>query len=158
MKDVVLRRAEERDIPEIYEHLHRDYVKKYFTENEKREWENHKKWYKFLINSPYFLLYILEDSRGQFLGQLKFELDGETAILSIYLSKSIRGKGMGKAAILKGIKELTLYSGNIEIVLAYILEENEASIKTFEKSGFIFEKEEDYHGIEHLLYVKKLKS
>lgn len=158
MKDVVLRRAEERDIPEIYEHLHRDYVKKYFTENEKREWENHKKWYKFLINSPYFLLYILEDSTGQFLGQLKFELDGETAILSIYLSKSIRGKGMGKAAILKGVKELSLYSENIEIILAYILEENEASIKTFEKSGFIFEKEEDYHGIEHLLYVKKLKS
>ena len=158
MKDVVLRRAEERDIPEIYEHLHRDYVKKYFTENEKREWENHKKWYKFLINSPYFLLYILEDSTGQFLGQLKFELDGETAILSIYLSKSIRGKGMGKAAVLKGVKELSLYSENIEIILAYILEENEASIKTFEKSGFIFEKEEDYHGIEHLLYVKKLKS
>ncbi|WP_319369900.1 GNAT family N-acetyltransferase [uncultured Ilyobacter sp.] len=158
MKNVILRRAEESDISEIYEHLHRDYVKKYFAENENREWENHKKWYKFLINSPYFLLYILEDLDGKFLGQLKFELDGETAIVSIYMSKSGRGLGMGKKAILKGMKELTLSCENIEIVLAYILEENEASIKTFEKAGFLFEKIEEYQGIEHLLYVKKLKS
>lgn len=158
MKDVILRRAEERDIPEIYEHLHRDYVKKYFSENESREWENHKKWYKFLINSPYFLLYVLEDVSGKFLGQLKFELDGETAIISIYMSKSSRGNGIGKEAILKGMEELAFYYENIEIVLAYILEENEASIKTFENSGFLFEKEEEYHGIEHLLYVKKLKA
>ncbi|WP_372713837.1 N-acetyltransferase family protein [Ilyobacter sp.] len=158
MKDVILRKAEERDIPEIYEHLHRDYVKKYFSENESREWENHKKWYKFLINSPYFILYVLEELNGNFLGQLKFELDGETAILSIYMSKSSRGAGLGKKAILKGMEELALSCENTEIVLAYILEENEVSIKTFEKAGFSFEKEEEYHGIEHLLYVKKLRS
>lgn len=155
MKDIVLRKAENCDIPEIYKHIHRDYVKKYFSEKERQEWENHKKWYKFLINSPYFILYVIEDFNGKFLGQLKFELDGETAVISIYLSQDTRGRGYGETAVLNGIKELVNCHKNIGIVLAYILEENEASIKTFEKCGFSFEKIEEYHRIDHLLYVKK---
>ncbi len=157
LEDFILRKAEERDIPEIYKHIHKEYVKKYFSKDENQQWENHKKWYKFLINSPYFILYVLEDFNGKFLGQVKFELDGETAVISTYLSKCSRGMGLGKEAVLKGIEELIISCKNIEIVLAYILEENEPSIRTFEKCGFVFEKEEEYHGIDHLLYIKKLK-
>lgn len=158
MENIILRKAASCDIPEIYKHIHRDYVKKYFSEKERQEWENHKKWYKFLINSPYFILYIIEDFNGRFLGQLKFELDEETAVISIYMSRCMRGKGFGEIAVLKGLEDLENLCKNIDIVLAYILEENEISIKTFEKCGFSFEKVEEYNGIDHLLYVKKFDS
>ena len=38
---------EEKDIQNIYKYIHLDYVKKYFPDKEKEQWEAHKRWYSF---------------------------------------------------------------------------------------------------------------
>lgn len=157
MSLVILRKANESDIGDIYKFLHRDFVKKYSEKGERAEWEHHRRWYKFLINSESYLLYIIEDENGKFLGQLKFELEGETSIISIYLVERARGKGLGKGILEMGIEELAHESDEADVVLAYILEENDASINLFTSCGFKYEREEDYGGIEHHLYVKRLR-
>ena len=153
-----MRKANESDIADIYKYLHRDFIKKYSEVGEKAEWQNHRRWYKFLINSSNYLLYIIEDENGRFLGQLKFELEGETSIISIYLLKEIRGKGLGRSIIEMGLEELQHESDEVDVVLAYILEENEVSVNLFKSCNFEYEREEDYGGLDHLLYIKRLKA
>lgn len=154
---ILLRETVEKDIQDIYEHINLSYVKKYCTDYEK-QWKQHESWYKFLIYSDSYVLYTLTSSKdNRFLGYVKFELEGEEcAIINIYLAQEIREHGYSCDIIKMSIEELKSKRDNISIILAYILEENEVSIKTFKKLGFHSEGLEDYKGIDHLLYIKTL--
>ncbi len=154
---VILRKAKENDIADIYKYLHRDFIKKYSSNSEKDEWIQHKRWYKFLINSETYLLYIVEDENGSFLGQVKFEIDEEIAVVSLYLIEDIRGRGIGKGVLEISLEELTFESNDVKDILAYILDENERSIRLFKSCGFDFIGQEEHQGLDHLVYRKSLK-
>ena len=157
MIEIILRKMEEKDIPNIYKYIHLAYVKKYFPENEKEQWEAHKMWYSFVINSPTYLFYTIESLSREFLGTIKFEIITKTkAVISIYLIKKIRGKGYSEKAIFQSIEELKFERPQVKKIYAYILEENEISKKSFLRSGFIFKGTKEYSGAEHLLFEKKL--
>lgn len=157
MTDIILRKMEEKDISNIYKYIHLDYVKKYFPDREGEQWEAHKRWYSFVINSPTYLFYTIESLGREFLGTVKFELVTKTkAVISIYLIKKIRGKGYSEAAIHHSIEELKFERPQVKKVLAYILEENEVSQKAFKKNKFIFKGVKEYIGTEHLLFEKKI--
>lgn len=153
---ILLRETAESDIQEIYNHIHLDYVKKYCTDCEE-QWNAHERWYKFLIHSDAYLLYTVTDSEsGKFLGCVKFELDGECAVINIYLVKEIREHGYSHAIISLSIDELKFRKPEVSIVLAYILEENIASVNSFKRLGFQYDSIENYKGIEHMLFIKTL--
>lgn len=157
MIDIILRKMEEKDIPNLYRYIHLDYVKKYFPEKEKEQWEAHKRWYSFVINSPTYLFYTIESLGREFLGTVKFEIVTKTkAIISIYLVKDIRGRGYSEKAIFYSIEELKFERPQVKRIDAYILEENEVSKKSFLQSGFIFKGIKEYDGTEHLLFEKKI--
>ena len=151
---IFLRKTLERDIEDIYANLHLDYVKKYCKDEESKQWENHKTWYKFLINSTSYLLYTLLDEKNKFLGYIQFELDGEFAIINIYFIKEIRGKGLSLDILKISLDELSFTNSETSIVFAYILEENIPSIKTFKKLGFVYDGLDEYKGMEHMLFIK----
>lgn len=156
MTDIILRKMEEKDIANIYKYIHLNYVKKYFVGKELEQWEAHRRWYSFVINSPTYLFYTIESLGREFLGTVKFELDGKTkAIISIYLIEKIRGKGLSKSVVLNGIEELKFERPQVKKVCAYILEENIISKKTFIQAGFEFRGIKEYNGAEHYLYEKK---
>lgn len=153
---IFLRKTKENDIKDIYNNIHLKYIKKYYLAEEREQWENHKRWYKFLIKSPTYLLYTITDENKKFLGYIKFEIDGEIAIINIYLIEEIRQKKYSSDIIEKSINNLLKERKRVSIVLAYILEENIASIKTFKKNGFVFDSIGEYKGIEHMLFIKTL--
>ena len=131
-------------------------MKKYCNDPEE-QWKAHERWYKFLIHSDAYLLYTVTSTEtGKFLGCVKFELDGECAVINIYLVKDIREQGYSHGILTLSIEELQHEKSEISIVLAYILEENEVSINAFKNLGFQYEGIENYKGIEHLLFVKTL--
>lgn len=153
---ILLRETTESDIKEIYNHIHLDYVKKYCSDIE-NQWNAHERWYKFLIHSDAYLLYTITSTEtGDFLGCVKFELDGECATINIYLVKEIREKGYSHSILHLSLEELSFRKPEISIVLAYILEENTASLCAFKSLGFQYEGVENYKGIEHQLYTKIL--
>ncbi|MEG0398605.1 MAG: GNAT family N-acetyltransferase, partial [Cetobacterium sp.] len=119
---IVLRKAVLEDIPNIYEQLHLNYVKKYCKGEEEAQWEIHKKWYTFLINSSSYILYTIEDIGGKFLGSIKFEIENETSIICIFIAKELRGKGYSKIIIESSIDEMKFEKPEVSAVLAYILE------------------------------------
>ncbi len=157
MVDIILRKMEEKDISNIYKYIHLDYVKKYFPDKEEEQWEAHKRWYSFVVNSPTYLFYTIESLGREFLGTVKFELVSKTkAEMSIYLVKKIRGRGYSEIAIHHSIEELIFERPQVKKVCAYILEENISSKKSFLKNGFVYKGNKDYIGVEHLLFEKKI--
>ncbi|WP_426710338.1 GNAT family N-acetyltransferase [Cetobacterium sp. SF1] len=151
---IILRKTTLEDIPKLYKNLHLHYVEKYCKNELEKQWHLHEKWYSFLIHSPNYLLYTIEDTRGEFMGSIKFELQEEIAIISIFLVPKVRNKGYSKILINASVEELKFEHPEISLVLAYILEENENSKKAFKSSGFIYEGIEEYTGVDHLLYIK----
>lgn len=153
---IILRETIEDDIENIYLNVHDKYVKKYYKGNEKSQWKTHKKWYKFLIKSDYYELYTVLDDEQSFFGYVKFEIDGECAIINVYIIESIRGKRYSEKIIELSLNKIRKKRQDISIVLAYILEENLFSKKAFARLGFIFDCMEKYKGVEHMLFIKCL--
>lgn len=152
MEQIVLRKMLEKDIERIYNHIHLNYIRKYFPEEEKKQWEAHRRWYTFVLNSPSYLFYTVENLKKEFLGTVKFELEETRATISIYLTKNFRGHGFSERLVLNSIQELICEKPYITKISAYILEENEISKKVFTHCGFLFQGIDGYYGTEHLLY------
>ena len=153
----IISKASKDDIVGIYNLLHREFVKKYSPNSEKLEWEKYKSWYEFWLRSPYYLIYVIKNTNGKIIGQIRYEIDGEIATISIYFDKDNRGKGLGQVFVERSIEWLKFEMKDVKLVLACILEENENSIKMFVNSNFVFDEKNNYNGVEHLTYVKKIR-
>ncbi|MGL5174959.1 MAG: GNAT family N-acetyltransferase [Cetobacterium sp.] len=155
---IVIRETTTDDIENIYNHLNLNYVKKYCKNNEEEQRKNHERWYRFLLSSSDYAMFTVEDLRGTFLGNVKFELnkDLEGAEISLYLAECIRGRGYSTTIVNASIEELRFKYLNLKYIAAYILEENEKSILCFEKAGFYFKGQIEHGGIDYLLYIKEL--
>ena len=156
-ENYIISKAKKDDIVGIYNLLHREFVKKYSPNSEKSEFEKHKKWYEFWLKSPYYLIYVIKDLKGKVVGQIRYEIDGEISIISIYLDKKNRGKGLGKTFVERSIEELKTEKKDVKLIVAYILEENDISKKMFCNFSFLFSERKNYNGIEHLIYTKKIR-
>ncbi len=154
---IILRKTTITDIPRIYENLHLHYVEKYCKNEKEKQWDLHNKWYRFLINSPTYKLYTVEDMRKEFIGTVMFELQEELGVISIFLVPKARHRGYSPILINASIEELKFENPEISLVLAYILEENENSQGAFKKAGFIPDGTEEYKGVEHLLFMKMIE-
>ncbi|MGL4867362.1 MAG: GNAT family N-acetyltransferase [Cetobacterium sp.] len=154
---IIIRETIVDDIDNIYNHLNLNYVKKYYKNNEEEQRKSHFRWYKFLINSCNYEMFTVEDLKGDFLGNVRFELDENNgAEISVYLSECIRGRGYSTIIINASIEELKFKYPKLKYITAYILEENEKSIFCFQKSGFEFKGQIEHNEIDYYLYLKPL--
>ncbi len=150
-----LRNLENEDIEIIYNHLHLSYVKKYFTDKLDEQWKIYKKWYEYMIEAPQYRLYFFEDT-NKFIGFVSYELKNNKAIVNIYINKDYRGKKYAKILLKMSIDKLKKDTRNIKFIVAYILEENVVSQKTFLGIGFNLKKVERYNKIKYKMYKKYL--
>ncbi|MGL4688201.1 MAG: GNAT family N-acetyltransferase [Fusobacteriaceae bacterium] len=155
MKDLIIREMLEEDIPKIYKAINLKYVEKYCKKEceQKTQWLAYKKWYYFIMNSSYFLMYIVTNNENQFLGNVKFEIHNKRAILEIYLVEEVRGKNYSYFVIKDSIARI-VEKFSIDKIEAYIIKENLKSKHIFEKLDFKFLKSSNYNGIKHSLYTK----
>jgi L-amino acid N-acyltransferase YncA len=85
-------------------------------------------------------LWVVEDDTGQMVGWVSFQTFygrpayRATAEISIYLSTTYRGKGLGKEVLQYCID--TAPQHGIKTLLGYILSRNQASLELFRKMGF----------------------
>lgn len=100
-------------------------------------YNDHIKWFEHIISSPDCYLYIAENSNGQTVGQVRFELEGSNATISISVDRKFRKKGYGSMIIALASKKLFQVS-NADVIHAYIKKGNATSVSAFKKAGFIF--------------------
>lgn len=143
------------DISELYENLHVKYVQKYNENTTEETRGEYQRWYEFILNSPYFYIFIVKDEDNNLKGLIKYELSEECAIVSIYLAESVRGKKHSQKLLRESFEEIKKI-WKIDGFEAYILKENTASINLFKSLNFKFEKNADYNGIKHSLYIQDI--
>ncbi|MFO0852002.1 MAG: UDP-2,4-diacetamido-2,4,6-trideoxy-beta-L-altropyranose hydrolase [Gemmataceae bacterium] len=96
-------------------------------------WENHIRWFAAKLTDPNCVFLIAEATNP--VGQVRFDLTGDEAVISVGLAPDARGCGFGTAAIRAAVEHLT-QTRPVRRVEALIRPENVASVKAFEAAGF----------------------
>ncbi|WP_435262772.1 GNAT family N-acetyltransferase [Tenacibaculum sp. nBUS_03] len=110
---------------------------------------DHKKWFSNKIKDNNSLL-LIGTTNSVPIGLVRFDIKEENTTVGITLDKNFRGKKLASKLLSEASK---IYFKELKKpIVAYIKKENIASIKSFEKSGYKFYKEEQYNGINSFIY------
>lgn len=129
-----LRYAGIDDMMPIFELSNDKEVRKYSLNTQEIPLSDHRTWFAKRIameNAPFLAIVF----GNILLGQVRMDNKEEGYVYSISLSKEIRGCGFAADIIRKSLRFLPEHSK----VVAYIKNENRASLKSFEKCGFMEE-------------------
>lgn len=133
-----LRKAAARDCRKIYELSNSPGVRANSIDTSKIAWAGHKRWYAGKIEDPAYLFLVAEVR--DFAGQLRYEVSGEEALVSISISDLFRGRGLAAPLLTAGNRELFSAFPGVRRINAYIRPGNRASIKAFERAGYKYER------------------
>ena len=136
---LVLRKARMDDAYTLFELSNDLEVRGNSFNPEKIEFEDHKKWLAGKLQDKNVLFLIAEENNN-LVGQVRFEMSEDEAVISISIAKSYRGLGIGCSIINEALSRLRLESPFIKVVKAYVKEQNTSSLNFFEKAGFKFMK------------------
>jgi UDP-2,4-diacetamido-2,4,6-trideoxy-beta-L-altropyranose hydrolase len=97
-------------------------------------WETHVEWFLSKLGDPSCMFLIAEDTEGNPVGQVRYDKDKEGKMISVSVAPEFRGRGYGTAMIVLSLDEFQRRYFEIH---AYIKPDNLASIRAFEKAGFV---------------------
>ncbi len=98
--------------------------------------DGHKVWFKQKLLQKDAYLYIAVVN-GDAAAHIRFEVTDNSASISYMIGEEYRGKGLGHTVLLKGIRRLTEQRPGLTQVEGLVQQDNPASIRAFEKAGFI---------------------
>lgn len=129
--EIYLRNVDEKDLKDVFELSNKDYVRQYSINKNKILWEEHVDWFNKVLKDKHVVFYVVTDENNSFLGQIRYKLENENAIVSISLSDKLRGKGLSKMILNQSIVKLFENKSNINEIIAYVSESNVPSMKIF---------------------------
>ena len=97
--------------------------------------EEHARWFADKLqdlNSP---IYIGENSDGEPVGLVRFQIKNDTAVLSVNVAPAYRGEGWGRQLVQFGTSAL-FRARSVCRIHAFVKPGNQASVRLFEASGF----------------------
>jgi len=97
--------------------------------------DTHVDWVTRRLASPSTRWWIFSDDGGPF-GQVRFDVDGDTAIVDISVAPERRGHGRGREILTQAAQALRAERGRSVRVRAQVLTHNERSRAMFEACGF----------------------
>lgn len=112
--------------------------------------ENHRRWFHQKLNETTTLFYIALGPENRPIGQIRYQIENTSAVVSVSVAPDSRGLGYGAAIIQSGSQEIW-QTTHVDLIHAYIKSENIASLRAFEKAGFenagmtAVEKEQAHH-------------
>jgi UDP-2,4-diacetamido-2,4,6-trideoxy-beta-L-altropyranose hydrolase len=132
---VRLRKALEEDCRLLWEWANDPEVRRVSFSSAAIPWEDHVRWFRSKLNNPDCILFIATNGGETPIGEIRYDLEGEEAVVSIIVDSKIRGKGYGSNLILLSARELFATTA-ITTIHAYVKCENEPSVRAFENAGF----------------------
>jgi RimJ/RimL family protein N-acetyltransferase len=98
-------------------------------------WEDHARWFAERLQDPHSVIYIGENAVDEPVGVVRFQIKGESAVLSVNVAPEFRGQGWGKELVALATRSL-VRARSARRVDAFVKPDNQASVRLFEASGF----------------------
>jgi len=152
IEQLKIRKAAIEDISIIYELSNDDDVRINSIRQERIEWEEHKIWYNDIIKDKECFFYVIFDNKNNFVGQIRFNRKNNKVFISISIHKDFRGKGLSTFVLKETCRMYFNENKSENIISAYIKKNNQSSIKSFEKTGFVLSGTEIISENEYYLY------
>lgn len=134
--EIRVRRARQDDGERILEWRNHPVTRRYFFNPEPIDADTHRAWFAaVLADIQHRHLLIAEDATGCPIGVVRFDEDGDSARVDIYLVPERHGHGLGKAMLDSALLWLARNS-SVKQVHADVLAENVASRQMFAAAGF----------------------
>lgn len=99
-------------------------------------WDHHEKWFRSKMEDPQAILYTSTDADGLPLGEVRCQVKGKRAVLSISLAAGFRGRRYGQKIMALALEEFFRHS-EIDFIDAYVKPSNQASLMLFAAAGFL---------------------
>jgi UDP-2,4-diacetamido-2,4,6-trideoxy-beta-L-altropyranose hydrolase len=99
-------------------------------------WEDHVRWFRAKLADPNAILYTATNKKGLPVGEVRYQIEGKRAVLSISLGERFRGCGWGQKILAVGTERL-FEDSRVDFIEAYVKPVNKASLKLFEGAGFL---------------------
>jgi spore coat polysaccharide biosynthesis predicted glycosyltransferase SpsG/RimJ/RimL family protein N-acetyltransferase len=147
-----LRKAVESDSNIVLELSNDPTVRSQSINTNRIKIEVHQEWFAKKIIDPGYLYLLAFTNKDEFIGQVRFEIENNEAIVSISISQKFRGKGFSKK-ILKRACSKVFSEMKVDSIIAYIKPENAASIKGFLSAGFVYSTDQLINNINFTKYI-----
>jgi len=130
--------AKKSDSDNVLNLRNEESVRKFSKSNKFITKKHHLQWFYKEIKLRENLFLVIKNDCNTFLGQIRFQRTKlNDYIISVSLSEFIRGKGLSKQIVEGSIAFLNKTKNNYNRIIAYIHNENVASLKLFENLGFV---------------------
>jgi len=150
--DLELRPVRAEDCRLIWEWANDPVARALSFSTEKIPWKQHVAWFESKRTDPSTRFYMAINKNDVLAGQIRYQINGQAAVVSVSLAPEQRGRGYGAEIIRMGTRELWANT-KIDIIHAYIKQDNIASIRAFAKAGFISTGMAEVHGCPVLHYT-----
>lgn len=126
-------------------------------------YEEHRAWFVRMLADTEVLQYILYyEKKNKNLGQIRFSIEDEIALIDYSIDPNQRGKGLGTRMILMGEEVLRSTRTDVIYCKAKVKPENTASTKVFEKCGYDKKENDTSHrgqeSIDYIEFCKRIRS
>ena len=135
-KEKEIRLADSLDVNLTFKWANSPDVRKFSFNKDKISFQGHMIWYFDKLQSSNCEYYILEIN-GNPAGSIRFDIEeNHFAKINYLLDPNFTGKGLGSILLESGLRFLKVNRPSIQAVYGFVLKDNFASIRIFEKLSF----------------------
>ena len=140
---VALRDITKDDLFKTYHWATNNIIRSFSYSKHKINFEEHSAWFLQKAESK-TCFYFIAAIDGNDIGSIRFDINNNEAIISYLLDPEYHNRGLGVSLLKLGLERLlTKNITKLKQVVGYVMPENIASAKAFEKLGFVKEIEND---------------
>jgi deoxyribonuclease IV len=148
----IIRKALNKDVKSLFDLANEDDIRRFSFHSDKIEFNDHEKWFYNKLNEKNYLFLVCEINQ-KVIGQLRYEIDNNTAIIGISLKSDMRNSGASKIFFHRSIDFLKQHFPDVRKINALIKQDNKRSIRYFQKMGFKTNEEVIVKNIQALKYT-----
>jgi RimJ/RimL family protein N-acetyltransferase len=98
-------------------------------------YDAHVKWFNNKLNNPGCVFFIAEEINQKPVGQVRYDLLGNEATISVIVAENYRDQGYGSRIIVRA-SDWIFETSRVKKIHAYVKLGNHPSLKAFKKAGF----------------------
>jgi UDP-2,4-diacetamido-2,4,6-trideoxy-beta-L-altropyranose hydrolase len=132
---ITLRPVTEKDCKMVWSWANDRGVRSVSFSKDDIPYDSHIKWFKKKLNDPNCVFFIAEEINQKPVGQVRYDLVGDEATISVIVDDNFKGRGYGLQIIARA-SERIFKIRHVRKIHAYVMPENHASIKVFKKANF----------------------